>query len=67
MEGFLEVAGDEHHFGLRTDLVDPIGKETSAHLRHHQIGQEKVDLSFGVANEQTLRVVAIGRFQNVVA
>src|ERR1700738_5047952 len=67
MERFLEISGNENHFNFWVGRAQPISKTPAAHLRHHHIGEEKINLSPAIFADQTLGVIAIGRFDDLVA
>ena len=64
---FLEVAGDEDDFRVRARDAEPVGEIDSAHLRHHHVREQEVDLLIRVKHDEPLRIFAVGRFQHFVA
>src|SRR6266849_7224953 len=44
-----------------------IGETAPAPLRHHQVGEKKIDPSSAIFAEQAPRVTAVGRFDHFVA
>src|SRR5205085_2775867 len=66
LKRFFEISGDKKNFGFGISRAQGIGKTAPAHLRHHQIGEKEVDFSAAVFTEQTLSVIAIGRFDYLV-
>src|SRR5438876_247520 len=63
---FGEITGNKDDFGLRTYFAQPTGKETAAHLRHDQIGQQKMNLTACAFLDQALSIVAIRSFDDLI-
>ncbi|HJX64008.1 MAG TPA: hypothetical protein VJ860_08650 [Polyangia bacterium] len=43
-DGVVSVAGHIEHFDPRTFQRQAVGQHSPAHLRHHDVGQQQVDL-----------------------
>src|SRR4029077_6103700 len=50
-----------------TGLMQPFGKMPATHLRHDYVGEKQIDLASATLGDQTLSVIAIGRFNDLIA
>ena len=67
----ISVAGHEQHWQFRCDSVQRRGKLPSVQLRHHHVGEQKVELrgalgkaAEGVFSVHCTRDVVTGRYQH---
>src|SRR4051794_34367677 len=67
MERLFEITRDEQHLRVGIGNAKPVRETPAAHLRHDHVGEEKIDPASHVAGDQVLRVVAVRRFNHVVA
>ena len=45
VQRFVEITGNENDFCLRAHFAQPICEMASAHLRHDDVGEQKIDMS----------------------